>query len=75
MSTVVGPAGTQSPTEEAPVQRILLEGVPWARYEQLAACFPNSRALRITYIDGRLEIMSPARCRAARGACAHAGSV
>jgi Uma2 family endonuclease len=59
MSTVIGPADTQSRMEDAAVQRILLEGVPWARYEQLSACFPNSRALRITYIDGSLEIMSP----------------
>lgn len=40
-------------------QRILLEGVPWARYEQLSAWFEDSRALRLTYIDGSLEIMSP----------------
>jgi len=56
MSTAVAP-----PAEPAiaRAQRILLEGVPWARYEQLSGCFDDSRALRLTYIDGSLEIMSP----------------
>lgn len=43
-------------TEE---RRVLVEGLPWERYEQLAACFGDSRAVRLTYIDGSLEIMSP----------------
>jgi Uma2 family endonuclease len=43
-------------TEE---RRVLVEGLTWERYEQLAACFGDSRALRLTYIDGSLEIMSP----------------
>jgi Uma2 family endonuclease len=55
MSTAV--ASPAKPTTQD--QRILLEGVPWARYEQLSACFDDSRALRLTYIDGSLEIMSP----------------
>ena len=59
MSTVIEPTDTRSGPEEARVQRILLEGVPWERYEQISACFPDSRALRLTYIEGSLEIMSP----------------
>ncbi len=59
MSSVIEPTDNQSSTEDTAVQRILLEGVPWERYEQLSACFPDSRALRLTYIDGSLEIMSP----------------
>jgi Uma2 family endonuclease len=59
MSTVIEPTHARSRPEDGRVQRILLEGVPWARYEQLSACFPDSRAPRITYIDGSLEIMSP----------------
>ncbi|WP_058553705.1 Uma2 family endonuclease [Thiohalocapsa sp. ML1] len=56
MSTAVAPPAEPTTTQD---QRILLEGVPWARYEQLSACFEGSRALRLTYIDGSLEIMSP----------------
>jgi Uma2 family endonuclease len=56
MSTAVALPAEPTATRD---QRILLEGVPWARYEQLAACFEDSRALRLTYIDGSLEIMSP----------------
>jgi Uma2 family endonuclease len=56
MSTAVAPPAEPTTTQD---QRILLEGVPWARYEQLSACFDDSRALRLTYIDGSLEIMSP----------------
>jgi Uma2 family endonuclease len=56
MTTVADPAAAVEPPE---VQRILLEGVPWERYEQLSACFVDTRSLRLTYIDGRLEIMSP----------------
>jgi Uma2 family endonuclease len=41
------------------VQRILLEGVPWERYERLLACSPGSRSPRLTFVDGSLEIMSP----------------
>jgi len=41
------------------VQRILLEGVRWERYERLLACFPDSRAPRLTFVDGSLEIRSP----------------
>jgi len=59
MSTVLERSDIRSSTTETPVQRILLEGVPWERYEQLSACFPGSRAPRITYIDGSLEITSP----------------
>jgi Uma2 family endonuclease len=59
MSTVIEPTNVLSSRSEKPVQRILLEGVPWERYEQLSACFPDSRAPRITYVDGSLEIMSP----------------
>jgi len=59
MSTVLEQSDIRSSTAEPPVQRILLEGVPWERYEQLSACFPDSRSPRITYIDGSLEITSP----------------
>jgi len=31
----------------------------WDRYVQLSALFPDSKSLRLTYLDGVLEIMSP----------------
>jgi len=40
-------------------QHVLLEGISWERFEQLSACFDDSRAVRLTYIDGSVEIMSP----------------
>ena len=58
MSTIIESTQPQS-AEDTSVQRILLEGIAWERYEQLSACFPDSLALRLTYIDGSLEIMSP----------------
>lgn len=54
MPTIIDP-----PAAADAVQRILLEGVPWQRFEQLSACFEDSRALRLTYLDGSLELMSP----------------
>lgn len=59
MSTVLEPSEIRSTVAKAPVQRVLLEGVPWERYEQVSACFPDGRSPRITYIDGNLELMSP----------------
>ena len=55
MMTVLDPPITEDTSE----QRILLEGVPWERFEQLSACFVETRSLRLTYIDGSLEMMSP----------------
>lgn len=55
MTTVLDPPVT----EDASEQRILLEGVSWNRFEQLSACFVDTRSLRLTYIDGSLEMMSP----------------
>ncbi len=55
MPTVIGPPAAA----DNAVQRILLEGVSWQRFEQLSACFEDSRAVRLTYLDGSLEIMSP----------------
>ena len=54
MPTLIAPPATDNA-----VQRILLEGLSWQRFEQLSACFEDSRAVRLTYLDGSLEIMSP----------------
>ena len=54
----IGPVIDPPATDNA-VQRILLEGLSWQRFEQLSACFEDSRAVRLTYLDGSLEILSP----------------
>ena len=40
------------------MQHLLLEGVSWSLYEKLLSEI-GDRAIRMTYDDGRLEIMSP----------------
>jgi Uma2 family endonuclease len=44
------------PTEE---HRVEIAPCSWQRFEQLAALFPETKSLRLTYIDEVLEIMSP----------------
>ena len=46
---------------EAPDQRLVLHGVTWAQYETLRAAFDDKPGLRMTYLEGALEIMSPSR--------------
>jgi Uma2 family endonuclease len=54
MSTVIDSPSIASAEE----QRILLEGISWDRFEQLSACLEDTRSVRLTYLDGRLEIVS-----------------
>ncbi len=42
-----------------PEQKIILQGVSWATYEQLLADFADSHAAHFAYDNGTLEIMSP----------------
>jgi Uma2 family endonuclease len=51
------PVQPRSPDEEP---RILLEGVPWAAYVTLRDAI-ESPGVRMTYLQGALEIMSPSR--------------
>lgn len=46
-------------TAGAEEQRLLLEGISWDRFERLSACFEDTRSVRLTYLDGRLEMVSP----------------
>lgn len=50
---------TRSPSAEEE-QRIVLRGVPWATYVVLRDSI-ESAAVRMTYLEGILEIMSPSR--------------
>lgn len=49
------------PPPEAPDQRIVLTGVTWAQYEAVRAALDDKAGLRMTYLAGELEIMSPSR--------------
>jgi Uma2 family endonuclease len=51
------PVQGRTPDQE---QRILLQGVPWAVYVILRDAI-DSPGVRMTYLDGSLEIMSPSR--------------
>ncbi|MBK9035611.1 MAG: Uma2 family endonuclease [Myxococcales bacterium] len=46
---------------EPPDQRIVLHGVTWAQYEAMRATLADKPGLRMTYLEGELEIMSPSR--------------
>ena len=46
---------------EPPDQRIVLRGITWAQYQALRAALDDKPGLRMTYLEGELEIMSPSR--------------
>jgi Uma2 family endonuclease len=47
------------PSAEHVDQRVFLHGVSWQAYEALLAWRGESSALRVTYLRGELELMSP----------------
>ena len=57
--------GTTTVSSEAPPdldQRIVLRGVTWEQYEALLALFGDDPpGIRMSYLEGALEIMSPSR--------------
>ena len=54
------PAPTTSPAcETAGEQRIILGNVSWEQYETVRATLDHIPGLRMTYLEGVLEIMSP----------------
>lgn len=44
-----------------PEERLLLSGVSWEEYEKLIAYLGDSARYRVSYLEGKLEIMSPSR--------------
>ena len=40
-------------------RRVLIQPCSWERFGQLSALFPDHHSVRLTFIDGVLEIMSP----------------
>jgi len=59
MTTVIDPPDAKATAGASEEQLILLDGISWERFEQLSACFQDTRSVRLTYVDGRLEIVSP----------------
>lgn len=49
-------AGAEAPPED---RRFLIEGVPWAAYVGLRDALEERVGLRMTYLEGRLELMAP----------------
>jgi Uma2 family endonuclease len=60
MAGLVGAAFPVHPRTTDEEQRVLLEGVPWAAYVVLRDAV-ESPGVRMTYLEGSLEIMSPSR--------------
>jgi Uma2 family endonuclease len=57
LATPSSPAGIEI-RSAAPVRQVVLENVSWSLYEQMVEQV-GDRPIRLTYDDGRLEIMSP----------------
>jgi Uma2 family endonuclease len=56
------PAPLTSPScDTAGEQRIILNGVSWEQYETVRDALDHIPGLRMTYLEGMLEIMSPSR--------------
>jgi Uma2 family endonuclease len=49
----------QPDTQTAEEQRLILNSVTWEQYETLRATLDDIPGLRMTYLEGRLEIMTP----------------
>jgi Uma2 family endonuclease len=49
------------PELESPDQRVALHRISWAQYEALLRSIGESSAVRTTYLEGELELMSPGR--------------
>lgn len=52
-------ARPRSPDPAQVDQRVVLHGVPWDQYEALLATRGDDAGVRVTYLRGELEIMSP----------------
>jgi Uma2 family endonuclease len=57
-SETTAPAGECDPTAD---QRIVTYGEPWSQFEQQLALRGDRSGLRIAFLDGALELMSPSK--------------
>ncbi len=55
------PAKALAPAPELVDQRVYLSGVSWEDYERLLAVRGDDAGVRMTFLEGVLEIMSPSR--------------
>ena len=57
------PTATASARSPAPAidQRVFLHGMSWQAYEALLAWRGEKSAVRMTYLEGELELMPPSR--------------
>jgi len=46
---------------EDPDQRVILNGIDWWQYETILAIRGDRAGVRVTYLEGQLEIMSPSQ--------------
>jgi len=58
MASTAVPAGEHVPTAD---QRIVMYGVPWARYMAQLSVRGDGPVPRVAYLEGALELMSPSR--------------
>lgn len=49
------------PANPDPDQRVVMGGVDWWQYETILAALGDRAGVRVTYLEGQLEIMSPSR--------------
>src|SRR5260221_7047470 len=54
---VVPPSANETPSEVEP--RFVLHGVPWRTYVALRDALDDQSGLKMTYLEGTLELMSP----------------
>jgi Uma2 family endonuclease len=56
------PAAPSPPPEYGdPDQRVILDGLDWWQFETMIAIRGDRAGVRLTYLEGQLEIMSPSR--------------
>lgn len=54
-------AAIHRPDPDLVDQRVVLRGVTWDAYESLLAARGESSAVRVTYLEGTVELMAPSR--------------
>ncbi len=56
---MAGPARLLSPDPDLVDQRVFLHGVSWEDYQRLLAVVGDAPGIRLTFLEGDLEIMTP----------------
>lgn len=56
MAAIVDVPASTSRAEE---RRVRFDGFSWQRFEQLTTCFLETTSVRLAFIEGSVEIMSP----------------